>query len=878
MGVRWTLVCGCEPVLIIKETGEYMMSMTGKRRRKSAERTIVLVATAAAGVILGGVAAQAQQIVVEGNRRVDSDTIRSYVTGTASGSPEEARRNLLSTGLFSDVQVSARGGATVVRVRENSVIGRVVFEGNKKIEKATLEGVVEAKDRGPLSQAVISADVERIRDVYKRSGRGTARVSYRLVDLPNGRTDVVYQIEEGDKTGIREIHFVGNNAYSESTLRGMMTSSEMNFLSFIKTSDVYDPDRIANDLDIIRRYYLKNGYADFRIVNADARYVETPEDAGWVITVTVDEGEQYTVGAVAVDARVPGVDTGALDGEVRAQVGDVYNAEDVEKTLVGVTNEVNRQGYPFAQVRPTGQRDRATHKVSLGFVVEDGPRVYIERINIRGNTRTRDYVIRRELDLGEGDAYNRVLVDRAERRLNGLGFFKKVRFSNEPGSAPDRVVVNIDVEDQPTGSFSVAGGYSTQDGIIGEVSVSESNFLGRGQYVRVAAQGGQYAKGFDFSFTEPYFLGYRLAAGFDAFYKYSDLTRYSRYETTVYGGQLRVGLPITQEFGVTFRYSLYNTELKVPNTIKRPFNDCSIPIPGYTQLNPAGTIDPVSGRNVGGLPAYPNCAFDGEASIALKGSQGSTLTSLAGVTLAYSTLDNLQRPTNGFYGELKPDIAGLGGDSKFFRVTGDARYYKELWEDVVGFVRIQGGHITALDGNPLRITDQFFMGPSLVRGFAPNGLGPRDVGIADARSNAIGGTTYFGGTLEIQFPIWGIPKDLGLKGAVFADAGTLFGYSGSRSFDVNGDGFINGIAPGGLCNYTSFGSNAIKVEPECVNVHDKPTIRSSVGASILWNSPLGPIRFDYAYALTKDEGIQTTFGRVGKDQIQAFRFSGGSRF
>jgi outer membrane protein insertion porin family len=853
-----------------------MMSMTGKRRRKSAERAIVLVATAA-GVILGGEVAQAQQIVVEGNKRVDAGTIRSYVTGTASGSPEEARRNLLSTGLFSDVQVSARGGTTVVRVRENSVVGRVFFEGNKKVEKATLEGIVESKERGALSQAVIAADVERIRDVYKRSGRGTAKVSYRLVDLPNGRSDVVFTIDEGDKTGIRAINFVGNRAYSESTLRGLMTSTEMNFLSFIKTSDVYDPDRIAADVDLVRRYYLKNGYADFRVVNADARYVESGDDnTGWVVTITVDEGEQYTVGAVAVDPRIPGVDREALDGQIRARVGDVYNAEDVEKSLVGVTNEVNRQGHPFAQVRPTGQRDRASRQVSLGFVVEDGPRVYVERINIRGNTRTRDYVIRRELDLTEGDAYNRVLVDRAERRLNGLGFFKKVRFSNEPGSSPDRVVVNIDVEDQPTGSFSVAGGYSTQDGIIGEVSVSESNFLGRGQYVRVAAQGGQYAKGFDFSFTEPYFLGYRMAAGFDAFYKYSDLTRYSRYETTVYGGQLRVGLPITEDFGVTFRYSLYNTELTIPNNIKRPYNDCSAPIPGYTLGQDGKPI-----TQPGQLALYPNCAYDGEASIALKGSTGSTLTSLAGVTLAYSTLDNLQRPTNGFYGEVKPDVAGLGGDSKFFRVTGDARYYKELFfEDVIGFARLQGGHISALDGNPLRITDQFFLGPSLVRGFAPNGLGPRDVGIADARSNAIGGTTYIGGTLEVQFPIPGIPKDLGLKGAVFADAGTLFGYSGRRNFDVNRDGFINGTPDGRgtTCNYNSFGAGAITVEPECVNVRDSAKIRSSVGASILWNSPLGPIRFDYAYALTKDEGVNNGFGRVGKDQLQAFRFSGGSRF
>ncbi|WP_267406870.1 outer membrane protein assembly factor BamA [Methylobacterium sp. GC_Met_1] len=822
--------------------------------------------------------ASAGEIFVQGNQRVDAEAIRSYVTGTASGSAEEARRNLLASGMFSDVKVAQSGGRTVVTVRENNLINRVVFEGNKKIEKATLEGVVEAKARGPYTEAIINADLARIRDVYKRFGRGTAKVTYRTVDLPNGRVDVIYQIDEGDKTGIVSINFVGNNAYSERTLKGLMSSSEMNFLSFIKTSDVYDPDRITNDLDQVRRYYLKNGYADFQVVSADARYVEG-ETSGYVITITLNEGEQYKVGAVQVNSRLPGVSNANLDRDIAAAVGDVYNADDVEKTLTNVTREVNRAGYPFAQVRPTGQRDPASHQVSLGFVVEDGPHVYVERINIRGNTRTRDYVIRRELDIAEGDAYNRVLTDRAERRLNGLGFFKKVRFSNEPGSAPDRVVINIDVEDQPTGSFSVAGGYSTQDGIIGEVSVSESNFLGRGQYVRLAGTGGQYSRGVDFSFTEPYFLGYRLAAGFDAFYKYSDLTRYSRYETTVYGGQLRLGLPITEEFGITLRYSLYNTELKVPNTLKRPYDDCTNPISGYTSVYAAGTI--INGHDVGGQAVYPSCAYDGEASIAIKASQGNTLTSLAGLTLAYSTLDVVGAPHNGLYAELKPDVAGLGGDSKFFRVTADARYYKEISEDVVGFVRFQGGHIQSIDGKPLRVTDEFFLGPSLVRGFAPNGIGPRDVGIADARSNAIGGSTYIGGTLEVQFPLPGVPRDLGLKGALFADAGTLFGYKGKRTFDVNGDGFINGYSPTTGCSYSAY---TVGVQPECVNVHDKAVIRSSIGASILWNSPLGPIRFDYAYAVTKDNGTRvygtdgTYYGRVGKDQTQAFRFSGGSKF
>src|ERR687894_768524 len=412
--------------------------------------------------------------------------------------------------------------------------------------------------------------------------------------------------------------------------------------------------------------------------------------------------------------------------------------------------------------------------------MEEGRGFYTEGINVRDNSRTRDYVIRREFDLGEGDAYNKVLMDRAERRLNSLGYFKKVRVTNEPGSSPDRVVVNVDVEDQPTGAFSVAGGYSTADGFIGEVSVSESNFLGRGQFVRLAGTWGERSQGIDFSFTEPYLLGYRMAGGIDLFSKFSDQTQYARYENRMTGGQLRLGFPVTEEFGFTLRYSLYEQDIKVPNSEKQPYNDCSSPLPN-TVLN--------SGTGLPGVDGFSNrsfCELNGEASLAIKEAAGQTWTSAAGVTLAYSTLDNGKNPRNGFYAEVKPDVAGLGGDSKYVRVLGDARYYQEFFEDIVGIARVQGGHVMGHSGEDLRIMDHFFLGPSLVRGFAPSGIGPRDVSTADSRSNALGGTTYLGGSLEAQFPIWGIPRELGLKGAVFADAGTLFGYKGPRAFDLNG--------------------------------------------------------------------------------------------
>jgi outer membrane protein insertion porin family len=845
------------------------LTMTG--RRSSASSASVAAAVFAA--VMSAQPAFAQQIIVQGNQRVDTETVRSYVTGAGAGSLEEARRGLLQTGMFSDVRISRSGSQIIVRVSENRIINRVVFEGNRKVERATLEPELQTKGRGAYNPATIEQDVQRIRQIYQRTGRGLATVNYRVVDLPNGRVDVVFTIDEGSKTGIREINFVGNRAYSGYRLRDLMNSSEMNFLSFLKSNDVYDPDRLAADQELIRRFYLKNGYADFRIVSADAQF--DAARGGWIITIAVDEGEQYRVGAVQLDSRLGDINPETLRRRIRTASGQVYNAEAVERSLTDVTTEVASRGYAFAQVRPTGMRDPATRTINIGYVVEEGPRVYIERINVRGNTRTRDHVIRREIDLAEGDAYNKVLLDRAERRLNNLGYFKKVRITNEPGTAPDRVVVNIDLEDQPTGSFSVAGGYSTADGVIGEVSVSESNFLGRGQYVRLAGNWGQRTQGIDFSFTEPYFLGYRMAAGFDLFSKYTDNTKYARYESRVIGGSLRLGLPVSEEFGFTLRYSLFQTELKIPNTIKQPYNDCAVAIPGYTQVNGPFLADGTTPNPFVGQPLYPSCATDGETSIVIKEAAGKTLTSLAGVTLGYSTLDNPKNPKNGFYAELKPDIAGLGGDSKYFRLVADGRYYYELFDDVVAVARAQAGHVRGFGDNGLRVTDQFFLGPTLVRGFESAGIGPRDISSGDPRGNAIGGTTYAGTSLEIQFPIWGLPRDLGLRGAVFADAGTLFDYKGKKVFDVTGDRLIAGFAPATGCVVTA----ALTVIPECVSVLDSSKIRSSVGASILWNSPLGPIRFDYAFALTKEEGVIGPFGaRIGGDRTQAFRFSGGSRF
>ena len=791
----------------------------------------------------GSFAAFAEGVSVQGNKRVDSETIQSYFSGSDQASINKGVKNLYATGLFSDIRVSRAGGRVVITVTENNVINRVAFEGNSKVKTETLTAEVQSKSHGPYSKAMVDADIERIKDVYRRSGHAAAMVAARTVDLPNGRLDVVFTIDEGEKTGVKAINFVGNNVYSSGKLRDLMETTEMNYFSFFKTSDVYDPDRIASDLERIRRFYLKNGYADFRVIGSDAQFDSA--QGGYIITITVEEGVQYTVAAVNVESHLPDIDGASLLPFVRLSAGEVYNGDMVEKSVDALTKEVGKHGYPFTQVRPRGDRDPAARTVTIAFVLEEGPRVYIERIDVRGNTRTRDYVIRREFEIGEGDAYNRVLIDRAERRLNNLGYFKKVKITNEPGSTPDRVIVVVDVEDQPTGSLSLSGGYSTSDGFIADVAVTETNFMGRGQYVKLAVSEGQFSRGVDFSFTEPYFLGNRIAAGFDLYAKKSDAWQFSEYSNFTTGGAVRLGLPVTDELTFSPRYSLYRTDISIPNNSSQPFNDCTSPIFGITP-----------GFNGIAPNLFNNCLTNGEASLALKEAQGPFVTSMFGYTLGYNTLDNNKNPTGGFFAELRQDVAGAGGDDRFVRTTGDIRYYHELYDQIVGLVHLQGGDLAGLGGNQLRIVDNFNLGPSLVRGFAPSGIGPRDIGSGDPQGNPLGGTVYYGASVEVQFPIYGMPRDLGLKGAIFADAGTLYGFTGRTNF-----------SPTGVCSGGPFIPPF--TQSNCITVGaDTSMIRTSAGGSIIWASPLGPIRFDFAKAITKNQF----------DQTQFFRFTGGTTF
>ena len=817
----------------------------------------ILVGAGSVTVAFSGaaVAQTASSIVVEGSRRVEADTIRSYFKPGPGGriGPEqedEALKALVATGLFSDVRINHAGGRIVVTVVENPVINRVAFEGNKKAKDEQLSAEVQSKPRGTLSRPTVQADVQRIIEIYHRTGRFDVSVDPKIIELPNNRVDLVFEIREGDKTGIKDIRFVGTKAYSSSRLKEVVKTSESNILSFLQTTDIYDPDRIEADRDLLRRFYLKHGYADVRIVSAIGEY--DPAKKGFVVTYTIDEGAQYRVGTVEVISNVHAIDPAGLRSQLKLGEGSVYNADLVEKTVEAMTIQAARQGYAFANVRPRGDRNFETKTINLAFVVEEGARAYIERINIRGNTRTRDYVIRREFDLGEGDAYNRALIDRAERRLKNLNYFKTVKITNEPGSAPDRVVLNVDVEEQPTGEFSISGGYSTADGLIGEVSVADRNLMGRGNYAKASVSYGQYVRGFDLTFVEPFLFGYRMAGGIDLFARQNFRSSYVSYDSQTVGTNLRLGFALTEEIAFQPRYSFYQQKITLPIQ----YNNCQFSsnalINGGTGVTPANEANGSDTSILANGP-FGGCYADGEASLAIRKelAAGPVNVSLVGYTMSYNTLDNNKLPTSGLFAELRQDFAGVGGDVDFIRTSVETRKYYEVFSDVVSVFKLQAGNISSWGGQQLRMLDHFQMGPNLVRGFSPAGIGPRDL-TPGTTNDALGGSLYWGASVEAQTPLYFLPKDVGIKLAVFADAGSLWSYKGPTFWNVTGETLQVGL--------------------------DSPSmIRSSVGVGLLWDSPLGPLRFDLAYPITKYCATPVGGGEVC-DRTQVYRFSGGTRF
>ncbi|MGB3388830.1 MAG: outer membrane protein assembly factor BamA [Pseudaminobacter sp.] len=757
-------------------------------------------------------AATVSNVEVRGNQRVEASTIREHV-GISPGRSfsnadlDEAVKRLFATGLFSDVRINQVGSTLVVQVSELQVVNQVLFQGNKKIKDAQLSNAVQLKPRGAFSTAAMEADAEAIREAYRRIGRNDATVNARTMDLGENRVNVVFEVAEGDRTKIADVNFVGNNAFGDRRLSDVITTKKSTILSLLTRDDIYDEQRLRADEEALRRFYYNRGYADFRVVSAFGELDEASNS--YTVTITVEEGDKYTFGDVSIETSIPEVDTTQLQSQLKTKAGATYSAKNVEDTIIALTEEVAGKGYAFAQVTPRGDRNFENHTISVVYTIDQGAKTYVQRIEIRGNARTRDYVIRREFDVSEGDAFNQVLIQRAKRRLENLGFFERVEIATAPGTEPDQVVLVVDVVEKSTGEFSIGAGYTSGGQTPGpsvEASITERNFLGRGQFIRVSAGGGKNSRDFMVSFTEPYFLGRRISAGFDI---YRQTRTLDKYESELTGATVRFGLPITETLSTQLAYN-YTRE-------KYEYRD-------RCDTNDDGVFSPAE---------IAAC----DVSLAIQeGIEESpwTKSSVSG-TILYNTIDDMKNPHSGIYATFTTEVAGLGGDAEFVKLTGRGSYYHTLSDelDIVGLVSVGGGHIAGFGDNNLRIFDHFKNNERIIRGFEYDGIGPFD----PATGDHLGGTTYFNASVEAQFPFPVVPESFGLKGAVFADAATLYGNKIERT--------------GG---FTVAGTDM--------------EWRASVGAGLIWQSPFGPLRVDYAVPVVKEDS----------DVEQNFNFGISTRF
>ncbi|MDA1323314.1 MAG: outer membrane protein assembly factor BamA [Proteobacteria bacterium] len=679
-----------------------------------------------------GFVIKASEIRVEGSQRIEPETVRSYVS-IGIGDPitpeamDEALKKLFATGLFADVVVRQEGTAVVIRIVENPIINRIAFEGNKRITDQILRDEVKLRPRVVYTRSRVQNDVQRLIDVYRRSGRFSATVDPKVIQLPQNRVDLVFEVKEGPITAIRRINIVGNSRFSDSQLREIIRTKESIWYRFLTSEDNYDPDRLTFDRELMRRFYLSKGYADFRVVSAVAELA--PNREGFFITFTVEEGERYQFGKIDVVASLRDLGVKQLRQHVVAKEGDWYNADLVEDVIGKLTDVVGTLGFAFVEIRPQVDRNRKEKKINLTFRVQEGPRVFVERIDIKGNVRTIDPVIRREMSVVEGDAFNTSKIRRARKRIQNLGFFEKVELTNAPGSAPDKTVVNVTVSEKSTGEISFGAGFSSSVGVLGDIGIRERNLLGRGQDLFLKAQLSSQSSEIDLKFTEPYFLDRRLRAGVDLFRTSRDLSDESSFERQSFGGGLRLGYEITDKVSQSWKYEISHDEVT---------------------------------------------DVDSAASLAVQEQEGSSVKSEIGQVLTYDARDSRSDPTEGFLARYNIDVAGLGGSVKYLRNRLKAVQYFPITEQVTGSLGGNGGLIVGLNDDT-RIIDRFFLGGSTLRGFANLGAGPRDTVSGDA----VGGRWMYSGTAQVTFPL-GLPSELGIRGRVFSDIGS----SGSSDTSV----------------------------------------------------------------------------------------------
>jgi outer membrane protein insertion porin family len=680
-------------------------------------------AVPASGIVRG--------IDVVGNQRIEQDTIRSYMLlqpGDAFDADrlDRSLRTLFATGLFRDVSVSRTGDRIRVTVEENPIVNRVAFEGNSKVSDDVLRPEVQLRPRAVFTAQQAQADRQRVLDLYARRGRFAARVEPKVIQLDQNRVDVVFEITEGDAALVSRINFVGNTAFSDGRLRDVVATREQAWYRILSTSDIYDPERLNFDRELLRRYYLRQGYADVQVTSATAELA--PDRSGFFVTYTLDEGPRYRVGQVQITSAMRGVDTEALRREIAVEEGAWYDGDAVERSVEALSDAVGLRGIPFVEVRPRVVRDREARRVDITFEVAEGTRAYVERIDIQGNARTQDRVIRREFRIAEGDAFNAAQVRRSRQRIRDLGYFGQAEITAQPGSAPDRTVLQTTVTERATGEISLGGGFSTDAGFLTDFGVRERNFLGTGIDARLQAMLAQRRTQVDFSITDPSFLDRNLAAGVDLFYITRNLTESSGYREKRVGMALRAGYEFNERVRQSWAYSL----------VQRDIFDIT-----------------------------------SDASRFIREQEGQTLLSQIGTTLSYDVRDSRLEPRSGYIIRVGTDVAGLGGDVAYVRLRGDVAGYIPLERffgdsDYVLALQAGVGQLTPWGGRPERIIDRFFLGGDNLRGFSLAGAGPRDVPSGDP----LGGRLIWTQTTELRFPL-PLPSELGLLGRAFVDVGSL---------------------------------------------------------------------------------------------------------
>jgi outer membrane protein insertion porin family len=673
-------------------------------------------------------------ITIQGNARIEPETIEAYLpiqVGDTVG-PQQidlAIKTLFKTDLFSDVSIELQGDNLVIRVVENPIINQVVFEGNDNLKDDKLRDEVTVRPRGIFTRAKVESDVQRIVELYRRSGRISVTVTPKIVQLPQQRIDLIFEINEGPKSGIQRIDFLGNNQFSSADLRNVVVTRQSGITHIFSSNDNYDPDRLDYDQEQLRKFYRNHGFYDFRIIDAGAELA--PDKNGFVITYTIDEGVKYKFGKITVDTELKKLNGAVLRQLLPIRPGQLYGDEKIEQATDALTFAAGAAGFAFVDVVPRYSANRQTRTVDVSFQVREGPRVYIDRINIVGNTNTLDPVIRREMLVTEGDAYNRVLVDRSKNQIKALGFFKDVDITQIPGSAPDRTGLQVKVTEQPTGELSFSAGYSSVDKLVTDIGVSERNFRGTGQDVRAEVSIGSIQQQINLSFTEPRFLGRNLSAGAEAYVLRYDFTQYAGYISNSVGATLRLGFPLTQYLTLQARYSLHSDDVQVSNS----------------QCGSTPTLSPLICSQV-----------------------GSSVTSAPGYTLRWDHRNDPINPTRGFYLSLSQDFAGLGGSVRYVRTTSDDGWYHGFSPNWIFSATFSGGYISGWGGDTVRVNDRFFEGGNTFRGFQVAGIGPRDTN--PAFDQALGGKLFAIGTFEQTFPD-GLPPQYGIKMAAFAQVGTL---------------------------------------------------------------------------------------------------------